>query len=84
MEEESAIRGNIIYKEGEGPIGKVYLIKSGEFQLSKSLIKPTRQFSAQTFFLDQISKKDDKKYFNKDNFSYRNFVRQQSVFNPNK
>ena len=39
MEEREFNRGQIVYQEGVSPIDKIYLIRQGQFQLSKMLVK---------------------------------------------
>lgn len=40
MKEHTYRRGQEVYREGIDPVDKIYLIKNGEFELSKKLIKP--------------------------------------------
>jgi len=35
MQEEAYYRGQIVYKEGVDPVDKIYLIRAGDFLLSK-------------------------------------------------
>ena len=42
MVEETFYRGQIVFQEGLDIVDKIYLIRDGDFQLSKSLIKPAQ------------------------------------------
>jgi CRP-like cAMP-binding protein len=43
MTEETFYRGQVVYQEGVDTIEKIYLIKDGEFELSKQLIRPVKK-----------------------------------------
>ena len=40
MQEEVFHRDQVVYREGIDTVDKMYLIKTGEFQLCKTIIKP--------------------------------------------
>jgi CRP-like cAMP-binding protein len=42
MKEEVFYRGQYVFQEGVDPVNKIYLIRDGDFQLSKQLIKPVK------------------------------------------
>lgn len=50
MLEESFVRGQDVYREGIDSVDKIYLIKSGEFELFKNLIKPIVQHHTNYLF----------------------------------
>jgi hypothetical protein len=39
MKDETFYRGQYVYKEGINPVDKIYMIKKGEFLVSKKLIR---------------------------------------------
>lgn len=60
MFEEKFYRGQTVYKEGVNSVEKIYLIKNGDFSLSKQLIRPIKKVE------------DGKSYFNENPyFSYK-------------
>jgi len=50
MQEEAFSRGQIVYREGIDPVDKIYLIKEGDFQLTKQIIKPVATFETNDVF----------------------------------
>ena len=46
MQEEMYYRGQVVYKEGADPVDKIYLIRHGDFLLSKQLIRKVDTYSA--------------------------------------
>lgn len=45
MQEEVYYRGQTVYREGVHQVDKIYLIRTGDFQLSKFLIKKVDPFN---------------------------------------
>lgn len=43
MKEETFNRGQVVFKEGQDPVNKIYLVKRGEFELLKKLVLPKDQ-----------------------------------------
>ena len=59
MKEEVFYRGQTIYKEGIDPVDKIFLIRHGDFLLTKQLIRKADMYSAADVLHEGLNKLDE-------------------------
>ena len=81
MQEDVYLRGQEVYQEGVDHVDKIYLIKNGEFELTKRLLKPIPKTSESFMYRPTRGRKEVAPESALVEFSYRRFKQQRSIRN---